>query len=186
MNGLFLQCVYNAEHALAEVEAFLPRDAAIVPLKPREKRPLVEGWTNITAFKRNSQKFRGLFCGEVGIGLLCGLPSGGLYMVDVDSDAVVALAESACSALAGAPRIRGARGCKWLVRAEMEMRGSALRDLYGVRIGEFLGSGQQGVIAGIHPDTGLPYRWDRRVQIPLVDAQILLETFSHLKAAHHD
>ena len=136
LNDVSFPDLYSAEHALAEIEAFLPEDAAIVPLKPREKRPLTEGWTAISAAMRQSPDFRALFCGEVGIGLLCGIPSNGLCMVDVDSDAFVALAESACSFLKEAPRIRGERGCKWLVRANAEVRGSALRDSSGVRIGE--------------------------------------------------
>jgi hypothetical protein len=177
---------YSAEHALAEIEAFLPEDAAIIPLKPREKRPLAEGWTAISATMRKSPDFRALFSGEVGIGLLCGFPSNGLCMVDLDSDEFVAQAESAFCFLKQAPRVRGERGCKWLVRTNADVRGSAVRNSSGMRIGEFLGSGQQGVVAGIHPISTLPYRWDRRGQIPLVDANTLLETLSCLDSKHHD
>lgn len=186
MSDMSFPGLYSAEHALAEIEAFLPDDAAIIPLKPREKRPLAEGWTAISAAMRKSPDFRALFSGEVGIGLLCGFPSNGLCMVDVDSDEFVAQAESACSCLKEAPRVRGERGCKWLVRAAAEVRGSAVRNSSGARIGEFLGSGQQGVVAGIHPISTLPYRWERLGQIPLVDANALLETFSRLDAGHHD
>lgn len=181
-----IQESYSAERALAEIEAFLPEDAAIIPLKPREKRPLAEGWTAVTSGMRRSKDFRAQFRGEVGIGLLCGAPSCGLCFVDVDADCLVAPVEDVTSFLAVAPRIRGGRGAKWLVRISAELRGFALKDRAGHRLGEFLGCGQQGVIAGIHPVRGVAYFWDRIGKIPLVNVDEVLESFSRLEVPSHD
>jgi hypothetical protein len=177
---------YDAAIALLQMESMLPPEAAIIPLRPREKRPLKEGWTSVTAGMRRSPEFRNLFRGEVGIGLLCGPPSDGLYLVDVDAEWLVLPTEKAVSLLAIAPRIRGGRGAKWIVRVPAERRGFALKDRRGYRVGEFLGCGQQGVIAGIHPVKGTAYAWDRVGQIPLVNSEEFLEVFSQLEVSSHD
>ena len=177
---------YEAADALLEAEAVLPRDAALVPLAPRHKKPLVEAWTAITSSQRRDPGFRALFRGEVGVGLLCGVPSGGICMVDLDRDDLVVAAEEAFAVLCQAPRIHGARGAKWLVRVGEPTAGFALRDRRGRKIGEFLGERQQGVVAGIHPVSRQSYRWHRQGKIPVVKASSIAEAFSLQLPPTHD
>jgi hypothetical protein len=171
---------YDACQALAELEKFLPPFATLVPLAPRGKKPSVDDWTSLLAQDRTKHEFRLLFAGDSGIGLLCGDASGGICMVDVDRDCLVDAAEDVAPELHGAPRVHGARGAKWLVRATETTRGFALRDGAGCRIGEFLGERQQGVVAGLHPDGENIYRWHRKGEIPVVNPRTLAESFCNI------
>ena len=68
---------------------------------------------------------------------------------------------------------------KWLVRLPAGCRGMALLGPDGGRLGELLATGQQGVVAGLHPDTGVPYSWLRSEQsIPVVDLTELHEALA--------
>lgn len=171
---------YSAQEALAELELFLPACAALLPLVPRLKKPARKDWTQASSGDRSIPGFRLGISGEEGIGLLCGEASGGICMVDIDRDCLVGPAEQAAVVLGTAPRVHGARGAKWLVRATGTTRGFALRDNSGRRIGEFLGERQQGVLAGIHPDGKNVYRWHRQGEIPVVNPGDLAESLSVL------
>ena len=109
------------------------------------------------------------FTGETGIGLVCGAASGGLCFVDVDCDEAVREFEGKIPVLKSAPIVIGSRGLKWLVRTLEPIRGFALKNEAGRKVGEFLSHRQQGVVAGLHPVTGHPYKWVNVGPVPLVD-----------------
>ena len=60
-----------------------------LPLSPRSKAPRRPGWQNRTLIESDVAVE---FDAHDNIGLLCGLPSGGLIDVDIDDDAALSLA----------------------------------------------------------------------------------------------
>lgn len=170
---------YDTLDALKWLEAELPHPVSLLPLRKAEKRPAIKGWPDIREGNRKELAFRALFSGQSGIGLLCGEASSGLCFIDIDRNDFISRLELLFPVLAKAPRIYGARGCKWLVQCVGRQPGFALFDATGNRIGEFLGERQQGVLAGIHPVTAKPYRWDRLPPIPTLDILPLRQYFSH-------
>jgi hypothetical protein len=171
--------VYSAREALAALLEWLPADAALTPLRPREKRPIRAGWNRDSRLLLSDPDFRDRFQGEVGIGLVCGDASGGLAMVDIDVDLAVDLIESSLPQLALAPCVRGARGAKWLVRLELGVTGHKLHHRHKA-VGELLATGQQAVVAGIHPGTGEPYRWLRTGLPPMLDSETIRSIMARL------
>jgi hypothetical protein len=62
-----------------------------VPLYPRSKRPIGDGWQN---FRLKADGLPSAFSNGENIGILTGAPSGGLADVDKDCDEAIALARS--------------------------------------------------------------------------------------------
>ena len=177
---------YDGLDALKWLESVLPHPVSLIPLRKAEKRPAVKAWTDIRVVDRKDLAFRALFTEQTGIGLLCGEPSSGLCMIDIDKDEFVDHMEVVLPVLVTAPKIHGARGCKWLVKCIGSQSGFALFDASRNRIGEFLGERQQGVVAGIHPVTAKPYRWDRLPPVPTLDILPLIKYFSRNHPNNYD
>jgi hypothetical protein len=163
---------YNSADALSDLESILPRPFLLLPLYEGKKNPSLKDWADLTSIVQQDHAHRMNFRGQAGIGLVCGAPSGGLCLIDIDRDELVPVYEERHPQLETASRVIGARGCKWLVRTAAESSGFALKDDSGRRVGEFLGRRQQGVVAGLHPDTGMPYRWEIRKDIPVIDPRL--------------
>ncbi len=171
---------YSAWAAVQDLLQWLPAPCSLIPLHPRSKKPALNHWTTNPRMDPDSTEGRHWFSGEAGIGLRCGTVSDGICAVDIDSDAWIARVELLVPALGAAPKIIGARGCKWLVQCHgPNLRGRGLKCGPGVRLGEFLGDRQQAVLAGIHPDTGRPYSWARLGPIPLIDPAGCFESIRH-------
>jgi hypothetical protein len=167
---------YDCVLAFKQLVDHLPSPLAILPIKPREKRPLISKWPEIRAQDKADENFRNLFTGQNGVGLLCGEPSGRLCFLDVDQDDLTGVCEELLPLLKAAPKIRGARGYKWLLRASSTIRGFGIKSAEGQPIGQFLSERQQGVIAGFHPNGSL-YSWVRWGVAPIVTQIQLKEIF---------
>lgn len=148
---------YYAPVALQSLERVLPLEITLIPISPIQKRPLLKGWTTSKRSDLTQNEFRNHFVDQVGIGVLTGDASDGICMIDIDLDETAIELESQWQLLQKSIKIIGARGAKWLVKLPLGTRGSKLYqgDLI---IGELLATGQQGVIAGIHPTTNKPYQ----------------------------
>lgn len=167
---------YDCALAVHQLVDHFASPIAIIPVAPRQKRPMVSSWPEVRAQDLEDESFRSFFTGENSIGLLCGEPSGHLCFLDIDRDDLAGNCEEFLPALKTAPKIRGARGYKWLLRASSTVRGFGIKTAKGEPIGQFISDRQQGVIAGFHP-TGSLYTWVRMGVAPIVSPSELKETF---------
>ncbi len=77
-------------NALEAALAYHARGFVPLPLRPREKRPIGEGWEK---YRPDEAAIRRDFANGVGVGLLLGAPSRGLADVDLDAPEARALAD---------------------------------------------------------------------------------------------
>ncbi len=132
-----------------------------LPLPPRSKRPALPDWTHFDASKHpNLAEFV-----DAGTGLLCGH---GVNAFDVDvrhPAAASALREMLLPLFAGSPQRIG-MAPKFCLFAQAPVGMAKINGRQFLFPGdasphkvEVLGLGQQVVLWGVHPDTGLPYTW---------------------------
>lgn len=165
--------VYDADLALADLKNFLPDEAVLIPLKPATKRPMYPKWQCTTRQSMNLVLDSNILDKNAGIGLICGSTSRGLCFIDIDNEMLAGDFCKQLPQLQYGSKIFGNRGYKILVRVPEDVRGFALKSESGARFGELLGNRQQGVVAGIHPETKEGYRWLWNGFIPEISLDML-------------
>jgi hypothetical protein len=76
--------------SLKYAELYVRHGLAVVPVPPKSKRPVLDGWQNL---RLTTEQLPAHFSNGANVGILCGEPSGNL--VDVDCDILEALAAAA-------------------------------------------------------------------------------------------
>ena len=148
---------YSCLKALEYLESILPSECALIPIVPLKKSPLLKQWNETKAKEHLNDDFRAHFKDQVGIGLVTGDASSGLCFIDIDHDDIADTLEKQWSILQTTMKVRGSRGAKWLLYCPLGMRGKKLY-YKNKMVGELLATGQQGVLAGLHPTTLKPYQ----------------------------
>jgi hypothetical protein len=91
------------------------------------------------------------------IGVVCGKASGGICVLDLDSDSALAEFLGANPSLQETLHRTGSRGSTIWIHIDGDYpKSSKLQDLEGDACGEFRADGNQTIIYGIHPE-GMPY-----------------------------
>src|SRR4051812_17100100 len=136
----------------------------IIPLKPSEKIPAIEGWRETQATEKHVRKWCSNGLAEAGIGITTGV----IVFLDLDipNKVVKKLVRWAEENLGHAPaRIGNPLKIGLLYRSESAIPtrlSKVYRDEQGQRCQiEILGEGRQFVACAIHPVTGRPYTWDK-------------------------
>lgn len=138
-----------------------------IPIYPKNKKPALEGWTEIPITREWVEARAANGSAEMGVGLRCGKGDAlGIYGADFDfydKDVTVRVHKSFVSRFGEAPARIGRKPKALLVYAGKPGKTKEKRlwrDPSGKEHGfELLGDGQQFVAFGIHPETGKPYSW---------------------------
>jgi hypothetical protein len=121
------------------------------------KKPIRKQWQNLRPEDMTGAYLQSLCGNNVGVSL--GAASNGLVTVDFDDDAAAKAFVELNSALRRTFRTRGRRGYNFWLRVRGELPKSLrLVGPEGESVGEWRATGNQTIIAGIHPDTQTPYR----------------------------
>jgi hypothetical protein len=139
---------------------------SVLPIMPGTKKPGLPsnnsgGWMDFprwTTFQSTYAHHKHWALSSAGIGVRCGLLSGYLVVIDIDTDDPGIL-ETLCKILPATPvKKKGARGESWFYYGpDIASRAWLIN---GCKVVEILGAGRQTVLPPtIHPDLGEPYRW---------------------------
>jgi hypothetical protein len=136
-------------NVLEQQRAMLGGPALLLAIKPNEKRPQVEGWTQIPASAMNDPKYLATLNHGGNLGVACGQVSAGLCSIDIDDD------EKMEAFLALNPRLRSTlrtkrkRGGNFWVRIKGDFpKLHKIKDAEGQPWGEWRSDGGQTVIYG--------------------------------------
>jgi putative DNA primase/helicase len=111
---------------LSAAQVYLTRGWRCVPLRPRDKKPIGEGWQ---ARRLDLADLPREFFGDRNIGLLLGDPSAGLADVDIDCDEALALAPAFLPATAAIFGRESKPQSHWLYQVEpTDFRTTQFRD----------------------------------------------------------
>lgn len=145
----------------------------IIPIRPGQKRPQGSAWQHARLSATDVPR---VWSNGVGVGVLCGVGALPVYAVDIDvyDEVMATTLERWCERNLGVTAVRIGRPPKRLLLYQGRAAGLTKRSsanwynsagpvgsngrLVGQHV-EVLGSGQQFVAAGIHPDTGREYEW---------------------------
>ena len=144
--------------ALAVVEELIGPTAVLLPIPTKKKSPLLSAWQKTKLEDTRTAEYRNrLRTGNIGV--LLGLPSGGLCAIDIDHDTGIEPFLALNPALRGSLRTHGARGEQIWVKIQGEYPAlKAIKTTDGKDWGEWRATGGQSVISGIHPD-GMAYQF---------------------------
>lgn len=151
--------------------ALLANGYLIVPIKPGEKRPALNGWQKARLSTADLARYPGH-----GVGVLCGQGANPIVGIDIDishpaiNAAVIDWCREhlgpTCERVGSAPRVMlvyRAASSGWTKGSSVSFfdpedaeKGNGKRNEQRV---EVLGLGQQFVAYAEHPDTGKPYEW---------------------------
>jgi RecA-family ATPase len=184
--------------------------AALHWLKPRQKRPIADGWSEAPRATRADLERQHIPGANIGIrlGEYSETPAGYLHLIDLD----IRKPEAASAAWAGVRRlvpnldelptvISGSGAGRHFyffsptpLRSETLAKSEGFSYVFDHKLGrevkkhdweiDLLGTGKQAVLPpSIHPDTGLPYCWERLIDFDLVSLGIgPALSFPHLVA----
>lgn len=157
----------------------------IVPLRPGEKRPSLEGWTKVRSSKDQLRDWLEGGFKQAGVGIL----TKNTCAVDIDcADKEVSERMRAwCFEHIGPTIVRVGRAPRSLLVYQAEtpfakQRTTKYQDEWAdTQQIEFLGDGQQFVAFHIHPDTGNPYAWiDDKSPLTVKPAALPVLTQAHI------
>jgi len=182
--------------------ALLAQGYLIVPIRPGEKRPAINGWERARLGAGDLGRHA-----DCGVGVLTGQGANPLCAFDVDClhPAVVDEFVKWCNSFIGfAPaRVGNAPKILLVYRAAEDGWGKAFSTKFvdparpeaGQRL-EVLGTGQQFVAYHVHPDTGRPYEWvdllggldsiraDALTEVNAEQVQAAIKAFDVIAAKH--
>ena len=142
-----------------------------LPIIPRDKRPPMTRWTRVPIVERQVDQWQAEYP-AFGVGLR----TGRLVGLDIDLlDADLAHQVAALAVKLFGPTLL--RVGRWPKRLLLYRCDEPIRKLSLGKV-EILGSGQQLVAFGIHPDTGRAYDWplgDTPLDVPLDDLPVVTE-----------
>ena len=153
--------------SIARLRDLLGHDAVLLPCAG--KRPLVTGWQKLTAETMLNHDYLAKLASASNIGVSLGERSGGLCVVDFDADGEDENFLALNPSLADTLRTHGRRGSSFWLRIVGEFPTNTKLKSNGKDLGEWRATGNQSIVAGLHPDTGLPYRMlneARPIEIP--------------------
>jgi len=152
----------------------------VVPVVRGEKRPALSDWTNYSYTPESLVKYA-----ECGIGILTGQVRDGCYPivgvdVDITDERIAEMMMDTISERFGEGLLRIGKAPKMLViyRASAPGIPKIVSKQYDHGRIEILGSGQQFVSYGIHPDTKEPYTWPGLIGDPMLTEAIHLPVLS--------
>jgi hypothetical protein len=146
---------------LEEIRALIGEETTLLPIRKGGKKPSFVGWNKLTPPETRGETYRAKLLRAPAIGVLLGIPSGGLCSIDLDSDEEVEPFLALNPKLRTTLRTRGVRGCNLWLRIIGDNRKSFDLKKEGRPVGEWRADGRQTVIAGAHPSGG-EYRFLHR------------------------
>lgn len=147
----------------------------VIPLVPREKRPVIEGWQRYGVDTEISDELKEEWLdrnADGNIGLPLG-PISNLCMIDIDSDSEL-VRTVLSKILPPSPWERRGRKGAMLAYRYSGFKTFRIKDAQGNMLVEGLSARTQCVLPpSIHPDTGRPYEADSNLFDPMVQAQLM-------------
>lgn len=175
------------QHAMSEqgtVEAaheYVRRGWAVLPVKPRSKKPRLTNWSNLRVGNHEIPK---VFRAGDNIGLLLGEPSGGLVDVDLDCPEALKLADTF---LPQTSMIHGRESKPashhWYRVSSPPERTRKFCDLDGTTLVELRSTGGQTVVPPSIHESGEPLEWQTKGEPAVLETQSLVEAVSRVAAA---
>lgn len=200
---------------LKENQRLIAAGAALLPLRPKTKRPIDRDWTTLPRQGYETLKKRFANGAAYNIGIRLGEPSkmargyGMMFDCDIHDESLddvwAELEERFGKVVHKMPMQKsGSAGAsfhlfflcdeplpsKMIVRSKHQVRRAKDGKLGPAWTIEMFGTGKQVALApSIHPDTGNPYRWVREFDpktIPLIDADVLTPYIFQEEDVHSD
>jgi hypothetical protein len=171
----------NTHRIIEAALEYVGRGWAVVPVKPRSKKPRPNEWTK---FRIDHQEISKHFREADNIGLLLGEPSGGLVDVDLDCPEVLKLADAF---LPATPLVHGRKGKpashRWYRVSRPPEKTQKFCDLDGASLVELRSTGGQTVVPPSIHESGELITWEGTGEPAEVDSQTLAQAVSRLAAA---
>ncbi len=149
----------------------------IVLLPCLGKRPIDKNWPKLTAACMTQAYLARL---SNNIGLATGKPSAGCCALDIDSNEGVEAFLAIHPPAEAWPRLDGAHGAKFFVRIEGDYPGKSKLKIQGKNWGDWLSTGAQAVVHGVHPDTHQLYKWTVENQVQTISFAVIKDALSSL------
>lgn len=147
-----------APAVLAEIRSILGEGLTLLPIHSGTKKPKREKWTEFTSEVMGDPEYLKLFEGDANVGVITGSASNGLCAIDLDDDEALEEFLVSNPELRNCATVRGKKGAKIFIITNENPPSRKISNADGVKIGEFLGVGQQAVVHGLHPE-GPIYEW---------------------------
>ena len=142
------------------------------------KRPLDKDWPKLSVACMTPRHLARL--NKWNIGLATGEPSAGCCALDIDSNEGVEAFLAIHPPAEAWPRLDGAHGAKLFVRIEGDYPGKSKLKVQGKNWGDWLSTGAQAVVHGVHPDTHQPYKWTVENQVQTISFGVIRDALCSL------